>query len=80
MLSAHPQIMIRSVFPFETRAFQYYSICSIHKREKIDFNPVSFSNVEYRPYIHADKASHGWAIERGRMPDYALLMHGLAAR
>ena len=62
ILSCHPQILIRTLFPYETRAAQYYYISSLQEPKLTSFLPVKFKNAEYRPFnSKLDPKSLAWS-------------------
>ncbi len=61
ILSLHPEILVRSLFPYETRASQYYYLCYKHGHKQISFSPVKLKNTEYRPFLLKDKDSITWS-------------------
>ena len=65
VLSKHPQIVVRTLHPFETRAAQYYFVCSNHRRESPSYEPVLYGNVEYLPHQGADEKSRAWRVTEG---------------
>lgn len=42
LFSFHPQILVRSVFPYESRAFQNYYLASRNGLSHADFSPIEF--------------------------------------
>jgi hypothetical protein len=62
ILSCHPEILIRTLFPYETRAAQYYYISSFQEQKLPTFLPVKFKNAEYRPFnSKIDAESLAWS-------------------
>ncbi len=61
ILASHPEISVRSLFPYETRASQYYYICDREGINPTEFAPVTWNNFEYRPFQANDKQSTLWS-------------------
>lgn len=61
ILASHPHIVVRSLFPYETRSSQYYYICHTKGDKWVDFAPLNLDNIEYRPFQQNDKKSLLWS-------------------
>jgi len=62
ILSCHPEILIRTLFPYETRAAQYYYVSSLQEPKSPIFLPIKFKNAEYRPFnSKLDPDSIAWS-------------------
>jgi hypothetical protein len=60
ILSLHPQIIIRSLFPYETRSFQYYFSASQQTEKQMNFSYLKYLGVEYAPCQQDDEESLDW--------------------
>lgn len=61
ILSLHPQILVRSIFPYETRASQYYYLSYQQGKKQSSFSLLEFKNAVYRPFPLKDKDSAKWS-------------------
>ncbi len=61
ILSCHSQIAIRTLFPYETRASQYYYLSHLQNQESSLFLPLKLDGIEYRPFQGNDKQSIAWS-------------------
>lgn len=61
VLSLHPQVLVRTVFPYETRAAQYFFIGHRLGHRRATFAPVTFAGPLYRPFHGQDKLSMAWS-------------------
>jgi hypothetical protein len=57
-LAAHPEIVARRLFPFETRAMQYFFVCALEGRSRIDFLPAEHQGAQYAPWQDGDPLAH----------------------
>ena len=64
VLASHPEIIVRSLFPYETRASQYYYICNFEEMDTANFNPINWNGIEYRPFQGNDKKSAFWSQQQ----------------
>ena len=61
ILSCHSQIAVRTLFPHETRASQYYYLSHLQEQKKPTFLPLKLNGIEYRPFQGNDKESIAWS-------------------
>lgn len=61
ILASHPEIVVRTLFPYETRAAQYYYIADREQINITNFAPIVWNNTEYRPFQGNDTQSHLWS-------------------
>lgn len=64
ILASHSEIVVRSLFPYETRASQYYYLANQKKVKMIDFAPITWNNTEYRPFQANDRQSTLWSQQQ----------------
>lgn len=74
-LGAHPEVLGRDLFPFETRFRQYLHAAAINGQMPPDFSPQMHHRVTYRPFLGGDEQAQEWA-QQARDP--ALDAHALA--
>ncbi|MDJ0632815.1 MAG: sulfotransferase [Xenococcaceae cyanobacterium MO_188.B29] len=74
IMASHPQILVRSLFPYETRTSQYYYICHLQGIEWVNFTPLKLGGIEYRPFQGNDKESSLWSQkqEQKKLEEYGI--------
>jgi hypothetical protein len=60
ILGAHEEILTRYMFPYETRAAQYYYARSLAEQEEKLFTPVKYKGATYGPFQGGDALSKQW--------------------
>jgi len=70
ILAAHPEVLVRSIFPYETRAAQYHFLCAAQGRQSPDFMPVELLGTVFKPFQENDKRSLEWC-QLGQTSEYA---------
>lgn len=66
ILSLHDHIVVRSIFPYENRAAQYYYLCARDEQPYATFTPETFQGMEYRPFPGKDTESVAWSEKHNR--------------
>ena len=65
ILSHHPGIAVRTIFPYEIRAAQYYYIFANHNSDDVSlFSPIKFKNAQFRAFLNKDTESIAWTEEQ----------------
>jgi hypothetical protein len=60
ILGAHEEILTRYLFPYETRAAQYYYARSLAEQKDNQFSPVKHRGAAYSPFQGGDSQSKQW--------------------
>jgi hypothetical protein len=69
ILAAHPEIIVRSLFPYEARSYQYAYIHSIEQKNVANLPYINWEGIEYRLFQGNDQESLAWSqqlkLEKG---------------
>jgi len=68
ILSAHPDILARTIFPYETRMIQYAYLCEKNGNKVFDGESISLKQTEYKPFQGDDYLARHWAKRQLNMP------------
>ncbi len=68
ILSAHPDILVRSIFPYETRMIQYAYLCKQNGKNVFDGQSVNLKQTEYKPFQGNDDLANQWAKRQLNVP------------